>query len=179
MTLQIVKVAVALQLKLSAATIEQHSAASPYIVGKELADYVYRYAHQKKLGYFPPLEYFRSQGELDGELLDATENIAWLVSNMSREELQMRLRAAFSSIRFESIQNLSFTMPKVRPGDVNDLHNLANHYTPDHVKVNMVVSLVKKTVDDSVLAEYVSSVIHRWLDENFVLVDIKSVQCIE
>ena len=174
MPLKIAQVAISLQIKALHQIIEQHLPASPFIVGEELANHIHQYSREHKLGYYPALEYFQDKS-IEKDLLDAAEGISWVVNNLIREELQNRLRPVFSSISFESIQNIAFTMPQIRPGGSNDIHKLAAHYTPDHVKVNMIASLVRKEISPDGAEQYSRIMLKRWLNERFA--DMK-ITCI-
>ena len=120
--LNLTRVAVSLQVKVPADAIEQHSAASPYVVGEELARQVAAYVQHERLGYYPALEYFRTIETIDPELLKAEESISWLVCGLVREELRTRLRAVFSNLKFESVQTVAYTMPgislRIRSGSI-------------------------------------------------------------
>ena len=173
------KLAVSLTIRLPGHALSQHLAASPYVVGEELADAVSNYARQHKLGYYPALDFFKQQGLLDGDLLNALDNIAWVAANMAREELRIRLRPVFSSITFESIQNHAYTMPTMRPGQSNAIAALAKHYTPDTVKVNLIATLVQKLDDAKNAATFSRHLLQRWLDKRFEHFDIDSVEILQ
>ena len=171
------RVAVSLQVKLSAETIEQHAAASPYIVGEELARQIAAYVQHERLGYFPALDYFRSIDEVDDDLIQAAENISWLVSGLVREELRTRLRAVFSSLKFESVQTVAYTMPAVRPGNSNALHDLAQHFTPDQVRVNFIASSIRRRANDPKIAiKLAKHQICRWLKDRFENLEITNIR---
>jgi hypothetical protein len=70
-------------------------------VGEELASQVRSYVRRERLGYYPALELFRQRCGIDGELIDAAQNIAWLACELVREQVQRRLRAAFSSVQVQ------------------------------------------------------------------------------
>ena len=178
MPLKIAQVAISLKVKALHQVLDQHIPASPFIVGEELADQIYHYSRDNKLGYYPALEYFQDK-DIEKDLLDAAENISWVVSNLVREELQKRLRPVFSTISFESIQNIAFTLPQIRPGDSNDIHKLSAHYTPDHVKVNMIASLVRKAISPEAAEQYTRIMVNRWLNERFADLEITSITSLD
>jgi len=177
MSLKIIQLAVSLKIKVLHNIIEQQLPVSPYSVGNELASEVHKYSHQNKLGYYPALEYFHNK-EIDKDLFASAENISWLVCNMIREELQKRLRPVFSSLSFESLQNIAFTLPRVRIGESNDLHKLAAHYTPDHVKVNLITSLLRKEMNTLAAEQYTRAMLNRWLKERFAEFEVSSITAI-
>ena len=118
------KVSATLDLKVSQHDLEKHLPASPYVVGEELADKAIEYESENNLGYFPAVEFLKQQGAIEEDLANAIENIAWLVSNLIREEITTRLRPAFSIVKFENIQLHALKMPTVRPHKNNARHAL-------------------------------------------------------
>lgn len=175
--LNLVRVAVSLQVKLSVETIEQHAVASPYIIGEELARQVAAYVQHERLGYYPALDYFRNIDEVDKDLLQAAESISWLVCGLVRDELRTRLRAVFSNLKFESVQTVAYTMPTVRPGNSNALHDLAQHFTPDQVRVNLVASSIRRQDNNPEIAiKLAKHQICRWLKDQFDTLEITNIR---
>lgn len=178
--LNLTRVAVSLQVKVPADAIEQHSAASPYVVGEELARQVAAYVQHERLGYYPALEYFRTIETIDPELLKAEESISWLVCGLVREELRTRLRAVFSNLKFESVQTVAYTMPGIRPGCSNALHDLAVHFTPDQVRVNLVASSIRRHENNQDVAiKLARHQICRWLKDRFSTLEITSMRYLQ
>ncbi|UCE89554.1 MAG: hypothetical protein JSW10_01570 [Pseudomonadota bacterium] len=178
-SLHVARVAVTVLIRVSHSTLQHRSPASPEIIGGELAQQVSAYVQQEKLGYYPALDYFRDHGELDKDLLDAVEAVGWLASQMVSGEVRSRLRPVFSSLRFESIQTVAFTMPGVRPGDTNALHKLANHYTPDTVKLAMIVSLLQRHESAEAAQRAAHGLVCRWLADRFDAVDVTAATVLD
>ncbi len=178
-TLSVAKVALSLRLRIHPNTFERFLPASPVRVGEELAELVDDMARQDRLGYYPALEYFRDREGFDGDLLDAVEHIAWVATSLVREEVQLKLRPLFSSVRIEGIQCLAFTLPTVRPGQANALQRLAMHYTPDAVKLDLTLSLLRKDTPREGLEKFAAHVVERWLKDSFATFDITSSHRVE
>ena len=174
MSLQFTQVAVTLLVQVPESSLERHLAASPVIVGEELARQVLAYEQQHHLGYFPAIDYFIQQGGIDADLLEALQNITWVTTNMVRNELRVKLRPVFSQIRFETIQTTAYTLPSVRPNDVNVLDKLINHYRTTKVKVALLTTLIQKIQDGEAAAKMASSICHRWLKPHFSSVEVTS-----
>ena len=173
------KVAATLDLKVSPNELDKHLPASPFVVGEELAEQAIIFEEDNKLGYYPAVEYLKQQSALDEDLANAVENIAWLVSNLIREEITTRLQPAFSTVKFENIQLHALKMPSVRPSNSNARHDLAAHYTPDHAHVSLIATSIKH-YDDAITAERMTkNLIHRWLNDHVESLDITSVSYIE
>ena len=178
-SLNLSKVAVSLQIKLSDEMIEQHAAASPHIIGEELARQVAAYVQNQRLGYYPALDYFRSIDAVDDDLLQAAENLSWLVCGLAREELRTRLRSVFSNLKFESVQTVAYTMPTVRPGNNNALRELAQHFTPNCVRVNLVATSIRRQGNDpQITTKLAKHQICRWLKDRFDSLAITNIRYI-
>jgi len=155
---------------------ERHLPSSPFVVGEHLADEVMKYVQANNLGYYPALEYFELQGGIDKDLLEAAEHISWFDCKIAREELQRKLRPAFADIVFNSIQTVAFTMPSVRPGQLNGRHALIKHYTPDTVKIAMTVNA--RCDDQSVesLVSWARQSVYHCLKGCFHTIEVTSVR---
>ncbi len=173
------RVAATLDLKISPQDLEKHLPASPYVVGEEIAEQAIRYEEKQHLGYYPAVDFLKQQNAIDKDLVNAIENIAWLVSNLIREEITRRLRPAFSTVQFENIQLHAFKMPTVRPNKKNAHHDLVAHYTPDHAHVSIITTSIKH-YDDAITAERMTkNLIHRWINDHVDGLEITSVSYIE
>jgi len=153
---------------------ERHLPSSPYVVGEELADQVIHFVQQRGLGYYPALDFFHQQGGVEPDLLDAAGHMSWFVCKMVREEVQRKLRPVFSSIVFDSLQTLAFTLPAVRPHQLNARHALVGHYTPDTVKVVFTVAGFQRQAGDEALVKWARHVVYRWLKDSFHNLEITS-----
>ncbi len=173
------RIAATLDLKISQQDLEKHLPASPYVVGDEIAEHAIIYEEQQHLGYYPAIEFLKQQNAMDKDLINAIENIAWLVSNLVREEIIRRLRPAFSTVQFENIQLHAFKMPTVRPHKKNARHDLVAHYTPDHAHVSIITTSIKHYVDAVTAQRMTKNLIHRWLNDHVDGLDITSVSYIE
>ncbi len=173
-------VAVSLRVKVASQVIEEHSVASPYIVGEELARQIAAYVQKNHIGYYPALDFFHESNEVEKDLLDAVESISWLVSSLVRDEIQVRLRTVFSELRFESIQCVAYTLPTVRPGTRNALHELALHYTPDRVRINLVAAPKPEQESDPEIAiSLAKTQICRWLKDRFSSFEVTSINYLD
>ena len=145
-------------------------------VGIELAQAIDAYVREHQLGYYPALEFFRNVDAIDQGLLDGAEQIAWLVSKLAREEIQLRLRPIFASVKFDSIQTVAFSLPPVRPQQKDALEHLGMHYTPDTIKIELVLSMLRKDTDiaERKVETYARKMIYRWLRDKFEYVEITS-----
>jgi len=174
MTLNFTRVALTFNVTVPEKALEKHMAASPHVVGAELARQVVDYEARHKLGYYPALDYFQQQGGIESELLGALENIAWVVTSMVRNEIRIRMRPVFATLEFENLQIQAYTLPAVRPGNPNALALLTQHYSATIVKVSLIVTLIQKHVDAEAAAKMAESMIYRWLKEHFSHIEVTS-----
>lgn len=173
------KVSATLDFKMSQHDLEKHLPASPYAVGEEIADQAVAYEIENDLGYYPAVDFLKQQNIIDDDVANAVENIAWLVSNLIREELTSRLRPAFSTVKFENIQLHALKMPTVRPSNKNANHDLAAHYAPNHAHVSLIVTSIKNYDDPTTAERMAKNLLHRWLNDHFDELKITSVSYIE
>ena len=173
--MNVTNVAISVLLEVKPEDLDSHSAAASEIVGREMARAVASYARQNKLGYYPPLEYFQQQpGSVDADLLEAVDNLSWLASRLVREEVRRQLRPIFASLRIDALQNQVFTMPKVRPGSPSALEKLAEHFTPNRVRLQLTAKIINRDGPEKDFKRYASHLVHRWLKEHFLSVDVLS-----
>ena len=170
------RIALTLRVRLSTGDVWQSLPASAGKAGRELAEVVDRYCSEHALGYYPAIEFFRDVPAIDQNLIDNAERLAWVVSKKVREQVQSRLRPVFSSVKFRSIQTESFMLPPVRPNQPSALERLARHYTPDTVRLELLVSLLRKDQDErrDAMEGYARKMVHRWLSSIFDEVEITS-----
>lgn len=179
MTLNFTRVAISLQVSVPETALERHLAASPQVVAENLAEQVMRYEQEHQLGYYPAVEFFQQHGGIEPELIDALENISWVLTSMVRNEIRLRLRPMFSLLKIESLKTLAFTMPVVRPGQANVKAELVKHFSVNTVKVNMIATMLQKIIDQNAAAKMAESMCYRWLKEHFESVTVTSVHVLD
>jgi len=167
------------RVKLAEEVVLQHSPSSPVVIGNELSRQIHDYVVQHEMGYYPALDYFANelsgQAGLDPDLIDATESMSWLVCRLVRNEFQSKLRQVFSSVKFQTVQTIAYTMPAVRFGTANAIHNLALHYTPLGVKLELVISRISKGQGDDGIEEFIDNAIQQWLKDSFESIEVSGV----
>jgi len=174
MSLYFNKLNLSIRIEIADDVLSQHSVASAGIVAGKLASAISDYVRAHGLGYYPALDYFRSQGGVEEQLLDAQDSLAWLACKLAREETQKKLRAAFSSIKFLEVQSQAFMMPTIRPGQNNALGRLEQHYSANFVKLDIVVSMIQKQPADENSQRYARQVSLRWLKNSFKALEVKA-----
>ena len=163
------KVLVILDVQLKAEVLQQYLPCSAAIIGKALADIAEEYVDKHKTGYYPAIDFFKTLDEVDPDLIASAEQLTWLVSKLARETIQKKLRPIFSSVHFQSVQTLAFALPKVRPNKPEAVIQLARHYTPDTVKLELVLTMMRRDseAEDNRAETYARKMMYRWLESEF------------
>ena len=174
-----IKVALTISIRVSEDILERKVAASPAFVGEELARQVNAYVKKNRLGYYPALDFFQDMNVLEQDLVDTAQGIAWVVSEMVRSEVISRLRPAFSRTEIEGMQSTAYIMPTVRPSHPNALYELAEHYTPDEVKMTLLASSIEKSAKTEGMDKLAEHKVRRWLDQHFDTVVVTSSNVIQ
>lgn len=154
----------------------RHLPRSVEVIGKTLASIAEEYERENKTGYYPALDFFKTLDSVDPNIVASAEQVAWLVAKLAREAIQKKLRPIFSSVHFKSIQTLAFSLPRVRPNEKDAVEKLAEHYTPNRVKVELVVTMMRRDseAEDNRAEPYARKMIFRWLSSEFASVEVSS-----
>jgi len=173
------KVLVIIDVQLKADELQQYLPCSANIIGQTLAQIALEYERKNKTGYYPAIDFFKTLVNdeampVDPDLITSAEQVAWLVSKLARETIQKQLRPIFSSVQFQSIQTLAFSMPKARPNKADANEQLAKHYTPDSIKIELVLTMMRRDseAEDGRAEPYARKMIFRWLESVFERVEI-------
>jgi len=168
------KVLVIVDVQLKADDLQQYLPCSADIIGRTLADIAVEYEQKHKTGYYPAIEFFKTLGSVDPDLIASAEQVAWLVSKLARQTIQTKLRPIFSSVQFQSIQTMAFSMPKVRPNKADAAEQLAKHYTPDSVKIELVLTMMRRDseAEDNRAEPYARKMMFRWLESAFENIEV-------
>ncbi len=174
MSLRFTQVAITLTVEVPEASLERHLAASPRVVGEQLADQVIAYEKTHQLGYFPAIDFFIDNGNIEQALVEALHNIAWVVTGMVRNEVRIKLRPAFSQLKFETLQAQAFTLPPIRPNQQNALAKLIEHFSATTVKISLIATLIQRIDDQDAAKRMAKSMIYKWLKDDFAKVEVTS-----
>ena len=163
-------------LKVPEDALSRHLPASPSRIGRALAIAIDSYVRVHSLGYYPALDYFREIDAIDKNLLDSADSIAWLMSKLVREEVQIKLRPIFSKVQFQTIQTQAFAMPPVRPNDSEAVEKLSSYYSPNTIKIELVLSMIRRDSDtaERKVETYARKMVYRWLRDSFESVEVTS-----
>lgn len=175
--LRVARMGLSATVRVPREALERHAASSPEVVGRSLAEAVDTYVRAERLGYYPALDYFRErEGAVEPELIAAADAIAWLAATLVRNEVRVKLRPVFSSVQIQGLQALAFAMPPVRPSQPNALHRLAEHYTPDTLKMDLQVSLIQKREPSEGIERLAAHMVYKWLKGSFAAIEVTSAR---
>jgi hypothetical protein len=177
-SIEVVTVAASLTVTVPEAVVEQNVGYLPWVLGENLAGQVDAYVMEQGLGYYPALDFFRDQPEaVDPALLLLIDEIAIFCASYARRELRRRLSRAFSSVQIEQAQCTAYTMPRVRPSRSGAPAGLAMHYSPNTLKMELMLSSIQKGAFEG-LEELTLNKLMRWGREPFEAFQINGSQLI-
>lgn len=161
-------------VKASEESLQQHLAATPSVVTHELVQQILAYEQKSKMGYFPALEFLIQHNTLDPDLVNALQNIIWVVSNLVNNEIKQKLRPVFSTVRLDSLQPVAFGLSNVMVNDINRQDKLLQFYDLTRIRVNLTVTMVQKNKQDEAAQEMARSLAYRWLQSSFERIEVTS-----
>jgi hypothetical protein len=175
------KVLVSIEVQLKPEHLKQYLPCSADIIGQTLALIAVEYEKNNKTGYYPAIEFFKTLDDVEPDLIVSAEQVSWLVSKLARETIQSKLRPIFSSVNFQSIQTMAFSLPKVRPSQADASERLAQHYTPDKVKIELVLTMMRRDseADDGRAEPYARKMMFRWLESEFESIEVVNSKAIK
>lgn len=145
MGVEVVTIAANLTVSVPETVVEQQLGYLPWVLGENLAGQVDTYVMEEHLGYYPALDFFRDFPKaVDAELLDTLDEVARFCANFARNEMHRRLSRVFSSVQIEQLQCTAYTMPRMRPTRSNGPMDLARHFSPDTLKMELLLSSIQK-----------------------------------
>jgi hypothetical protein len=173
------KVAFGATVVISEELFERHTAFSPGMVGRQLAEQLDRYARTESLGYYPALSFLQQQCSCGDGLMGKLDQLTWFATSLVHEEVRTRLRPLFASLQVQSIQALVYSMPPLLPGQPNALDRLAEHLTPNRVRFSLLLTLFRKAAARGSLEDYVKGVSQRHLKATFDSIQITNVEILD
>lgn len=141
--LHVSRTAVVVEATVADELVEQNMGYLPWVLGENLAEQVQAHVERHGTGYYPALDYFRTLPEsVDPALITLTDEVVRFCGDYARRELRRRLSHAFSKIAVEKIQSTAYSMPRVRPAQGGARQRLARHYSPNVIRLDVVLSRV-------------------------------------
>jgi hypothetical protein len=145
MGIEVVTIAASLTVSVPEELVERETGYLPWVLGENLAGQVDTYVMEEHLGYYPALDFFRDHPQaVDPALLRHLDAVADFCTDFARRELQQRLVRLFSTMQIEQLQCIAYTLPRMRPHRSNGPMELAQHYSPNMLKIELLLSSIQK-----------------------------------
>jgi len=143
-TLGIVPVALTLQVVMAPERLDALLNEAEKNIGRTLAVRVDAIVRSEKHGYYPALDYFEGHASMQPELLVMVKTLAAQIRKRVKRDVQTHLWPVFSSVHIERATTLAFTLPRVTPSQPDALAKLAQHYFPNIVRLELVLTTLDK-----------------------------------
>jgi hypothetical protein len=143
-TLGIVPVALTIQVVMAPERLEALLNTAERRLGHTLATRVEAIVRAEKLGYYPALDYFEDHPNMDPDLIGTVKTLAAQIRKRVKREVQTHLWPVFSSVRIERATTLAFTLPRMTLAQPDALTMLAQHYFPNTVRLELLLSTLDK-----------------------------------
>jgi len=143
-TLGIVPVALTLQVVMATERLDVLLNEAEKNIGRLLAERVDTIVRKEKYGYFPALDFFEGHAGMEPDLLVVEKALAAQIRKRVKRDVQTHLWPVFSSVHIERATTLAFTLPRVTPAQPDALARLAQHYFPNAVRLELVLTTLDK-----------------------------------
>ena len=165
-----VNTAISVRAQLAADVIENRLGAHAANAGPALAAQIDEVVRRDRLGYYPALEFFAEHPAVDRGFIAAVQQVGLFLCEYAKTEARRRLWPVFSQVRVVHVHLLALTLPPVRPQQPNAQLLLAKHYTPDAVRIDLMLASLERAREgvDKLAADKV----RWWLREGFAQVEI-------
>jgi len=175
-TLGIVPVALTIQVVLAPEQLGALSNAAERSIGRVLAERVDAIVRAQRLGYYPALDYFEDHPDMDPALIGTVKALAAQIRKRVKREVQKHLWPVFSSVQIERATTLAFTLPRVTPAQADALARLAQHYFPNTVRLELVLTTLDKQHRLDEAEKFSSSKVVRNLRDAFESVSVTATR---
>jgi hypothetical protein len=143
-TLGIAPVALTLQVVMAPERLDALLNEAEKNIGRRLAERVDAIVRAEKHGYYPALDFFEGHAGVEPELLAVEKSLAALIRKRVKRDVQTHLWPVFSSVQIGRATTLAFTLPRVTPARPDALARLAQHYFPNAVRLELVLTTLDK-----------------------------------
>jgi hypothetical protein len=175
-TLGLVPVALTIQVVMAPERLEALSNAAERDIGRTLAERVDTIVRAQRLGYYPALDYFEDHPGMDPALIGMVKSLAVQIRKRVKREVQTHLWPVFSSVLIERATTLAFTLPRVTPAQADALARLAQHYFPNTVRLELVLTTLDRQHRLDEAEKFSSSKVVRNLRDAFESVSVTATR---
>jgi hypothetical protein len=175
-TLGIAPVALTLQVVMAPEQLETLLNEAEKNIGRRLAERVDTIVRAEKHGYYPALDFFEGHAGMEPELLVMEKTLAALIRKRVKRDVLTHLWPVFSSVQIERATTLAFTLPRVTPTRPDALAMLAQHYFPNAVRLELVLTTLDKQHRLDEAEKFSSQKVVRNLREAFESVNVTATR---
>lgn len=175
-SLGIVPVALTIQVVMAPERLETLLSAAERNLGRTLAERVEAIVRAEKLGYYPALDFFEDHPDMDPELISMVKALAAQIRKRVKREVQTHLWPVFSSVQIERATTLAFTLPRMTPAQPDALVRLAQHYYPNAVRLELVLTTLDKQYRLEEAEKFSSNKVVRNLRDAFESVSVTATR---
>lgn len=143
-SLGIARVALTVQVTVAVERIEALLRAEDRALPEALAARVDAWVRERRLGYYPALEFLVDEGVVTQAEFDALRQLAATLRKRAKRDVQTRLWPVFSSVQIERAVSLAFTLPRLKPNGPQAVPELARHYFPNVVRIELTLATLDK-----------------------------------
>ena len=141
-----------------------------------LAERVDTWVREQKLGYYPAIDFLADQGVIPETDLEALRELSATVRKRVKREVQTHLWPVFSSVHIERARSQAFLLPRVTPGKLQAREELARHYFPNVVRLELVLTSLDKHSRLEEVAAFTEQKVMRNLKEEFESIVVSAVR---
>lgn len=174
--LGIARVALTLQVVIEQEKLEALLRESDKALGTRLAEQVDAWVREQKLGYYPAIDFLVDQGVIAEGELEALHTLAATVRKRVKREVQTRLWPVFSSVHIERTKTIAFQLPRVTPGKPQAREELARHYFPNGVRLELLLTSLDKHSRLEEVTAFTEKKVVRNLKDDFESISVSAVR---
>jgi hypothetical protein len=177
--LGIARVALTLQVVIAPEKLDALLTEADKTLGARLAERVDAWVREQRLGYYPAVDFLADQGAIPEADLEALRELAATVRKRVKREVQTHLWPVFSSVHIERTKSLAFQLPRVTPGKPQAREELARHYFPNGVRLELLLTSLDKHSRLEEVAAFTEQKVMRNLKDEFETISVSAVRRVE
>lgn len=143
-SLGIARVSLTLQVTVAAHQIEALLRSDDRALPEVLAARVHDWVRDRRLGYYPALDFLVGEGVVRPDEFELLKQLAATIRKRAKRDVQTRLWPIFSSVQIGRAVSLAFTLPRLKPSQVDAARELARHYFPNVVRMELTLATLDK-----------------------------------
>jgi len=148
-------------------------------LGMRIARMVHAWVREQTLGYYPALEFLVDQGVVPAEDFETLRTLSATIRKRIKRDVQSQLWPIFSSVHIERTQTLAFLLPRLSPSRPGALEELAAHYFPNVVRLELLLSSLDKSQRLEDVTSHTETKVMRHLLDHFATVSVSATRRVD